>query len=90
MEDPTSNIEEFSLAVSSDPNLTNSVLKLVNTEFFGLTGKIDSISRAVGLLGTGQLFAMVLDAFELGTFGMAENKSYMELNCLYFRQTALI
>jgi HD-like signal output (HDOD) protein len=83
MEESNSNIEEFSQVVSFDPNLTNSVLKIVNSEFFGLTGKIDNISRAVSLLGIGQLFSMVLDAFEMSLIGMPEDHPHLAHNMLH-------
>ena len=90
MADPNSNIEELGLVVSGDPRLTESVLKLVNTEFFGLTGKIDCISRAVSLLGIGQLFTLVLDTFESGALEMAENQAYVECNYTNYRPSALV
>lgn len=60
MEDTNSNIEDFSAVVRCDPNLTSTVLKVVNSAFFGFPGQIDNISRAVNLLGIGQLHDMVL------------------------------
>lgn len=62
MEDPNSDIEDFSGLVSSDPNLAGTVLKVVNSAFFGFPGQIDSIGRAVNLLGIGTLHDMVLGA----------------------------
>lgn len=62
MEDPNSDIEDFSGLVSCDPNLAGTVLKVVNSAFFGFPGQIDSIGRAVNLLGIGTLHDMVLGA----------------------------
>ncbi|MBS3952365.1 MAG: HDOD domain-containing protein [Methylomicrobium sp.] len=60
MDDPKSEIDHFAVVVSSDPNLTATVLRVANSAFFGFPGKIDSINRAVNLLGVGQLHDMVL------------------------------
>lgn len=60
MDDPKSDIDHFARVVSSDPNLTATVLRVANSAFFGFPGKIDSINRAVNLLGVGQLHDMVL------------------------------
>jgi HD-like signal output (HDOD) protein len=60
MEDPTSEIDDFAEVIRIDPSLSVAVLKLVNSAFFGFSGQIDSISRAVNMIGIGQLHNMVL------------------------------
>lgn len=62
MENPNSDIGDFSEVVCCDPNLAGTVLKVVNSAFFGFPGQIDSISRAINLLGIGSLHDMVLGA----------------------------
>ncbi len=62
MANPNSNIEEFCEIVSCDPNLTSTVLKTVNSAFFGFPGQIGSINQAIVMLGLGQLHDMVLAA----------------------------
>jgi HD-like signal output (HDOD) protein len=70
MDEPNSNIEDFSAVVSYDPNLTSKVLSLVNSAFFGFPGQIDSISRAINLLGIGQLHDMVLGTSAMATLDL--------------------
>ena len=60
MADPTSDIDDFANVIRVDPNLSVAVLKLVNSAYFGFSGQIDSISRAVNMIGIGQLHNMVL------------------------------
>jgi len=60
IDDPHSDIEHFVEVVASDPNLTVAVLRVANSAFFGFPGKIDSLSRAVSMLGIGQLHDLVL------------------------------
>jgi HD-like signal output (HDOD) protein len=62
MDDRNSTIGDFSEVVGSDPNLAGTVLKVVNSAYFGFPGQIDSISRAIALLGFGTLHHMVLGA----------------------------
>jgi HD-like signal output (HDOD) protein len=62
MDDRNSTIGDFSEVVGSDTNLAGTVLKVVNSAFFGFPGQIDSIGRAVTLLGIGPLHNMVLGA----------------------------
>lgn len=62
MDVPESTLEQFSEVVSCDPNLAATVLKFVNSPLCGLSGEIDSISRAIHFLGIDQLHDMVLAA----------------------------
>ena len=60
MNDPHSDIYDFAEVISVDPNLSSRVLKVVNSAYFGFPEPVDSISRAVNLIGIGQLHNMVL------------------------------
>ena len=60
MDDQSSSIKNFAEVVSTDPNLTTTVLKVVNSAFFGFAGQIKDIDRAVNMLGIGQLHDLVL------------------------------
>lgn len=60
MDDPASNLEDFTGVVQLDANLTSKLLQVVNSAYFGFTGKINDISRAVNMIGLGQLHMMVL------------------------------
>ncbi len=60
MDDPHSDIYDFAEVISVDPNLSSRVLKVVNSAYFGFPEPVDSISRAVNMIGIGQLHNMVL------------------------------
>lgn len=60
MVDPNSDIYDFAEVISVDPNLSSRVLKVVNSAYFGFPEPVDSIARAVNMLGIGQLHNMVL------------------------------
>jgi len=60
MDDEHSDIYDFAEVISVDPNLSTRVLRVVNSAFFGFPEPIDSISRAVNMIGIGQLHNMVL------------------------------
>ncbi len=56
---------EFSLArvaevISRDPAITARLLRMVNSPYFGFVSKIDTVSRAVSMLGTQQVHDLVL------------------------------
>ncbi len=60
MDDPNSDIYDFAEVISIDPNLSSRVLKVVNSAYFGFPEPVDSIARAVNMIGIGQLHTMVL------------------------------
>ncbi len=60
MDDPQSHLDDFSVVVNTDPSLLAVVLKIVNSAFFGFSGQIDNINRALNLIGIGQLHDLVL------------------------------
>lgn len=76
MENPNSNIDDFSAVVSCDPQLTSAVLKVVNSAFFGLPGHVDSIAKAINLIGIGQLYDMVLDIYAINSPELTDNSAY--------------
>ncbi len=60
MDDSESEIDDFARVVNLDPNLTARLLKAANSAFFGFTGEISSVSRAIKMMGIQQLHFMVL------------------------------
>ncbi len=60
MEDPSSSIADFSRVVELDPALAARVLRMANSAFFGFSGRIDNILRAINIMGVSQLHDLVL------------------------------
>jgi len=60
LEDPRSSFKEFSAIIVNDPALSARLLKIVNSLFYGLENEIDTISDALGVIGTEQLAQLVL------------------------------
>ncbi len=60
IDQPESTMPELSAAISIDPGMTAMVLKLVNSAFYCMPRKVETISRAVGILGTQPLHDLVL------------------------------
>lgn len=60
MDDENCSATDVSDVLSSDQALTGKVLKLVNSSFFGLSGTVSTISRAVVILGMGPLRNLAL------------------------------
>lgn len=58
--DPFSSANDIAMVVSKSPSLVSVLLKIVNSAFYGFPGKIDSISRAVTLIGSKEISALGL------------------------------
>ncbi len=57
---PNSSSYQLAELISKDASLTVRLLRLVNSPFYGFSGKIDSVSRAISLLGTNELSVLTL------------------------------
>lgn len=64
---PDSPLSDIVQLIEQDPAITANLLKILNSAHFGLVGKIDSIQRAVTLLGTDRLAELVL------SYGFSDN-----------------
>ena len=58
--DPRSSALHVANVISKDPNLSARILKIVNSAFYGFPSKIDTISRAVMIVGSKQLSTLAL------------------------------
>ena len=75
-EDPHADMVEFSQLVSQDPALTTRLLKLVNSAYYGFPGRIDTLSRAVNLVGIAELRNLTLAMGAMKVFGGLENERF--------------
>jgi len=58
--DPVASADDIAQIVSKSPSLTAILLKIVNSAFYGFPASIDSISRAVTLIGTREISSLAL------------------------------
>lgn len=59
MADDSTSLEQLALVVIRDPNLTARILKLANSSFYGLPSRVDTVTRAVMLLGMAEIQKIV-------------------------------
>ena len=57
---PDYSIADVALIIGQDPALTARLLRLVNSPYFGLAAKVESVFRAVNMLGTRQVHDLAL------------------------------
>ena len=68
MNSPRSSAAQLAEMVSKDTSLASRLLKLVNSAFYGFPSRIDSITRAVTLIGTNELTTMALGISVVNAF----------------------
>jgi HD-like signal output (HDOD) protein len=79
IDDETSTIDDISAVILLDPTLTATILKLANSAFFNYPGKIDTISKAVLVLGITEVYNLVIAYFTKEAFKkISANKEYLD------------
>lgn len=66
VDDPTSSANDIAAVVSRSPSMAALLLKIANSAAYGFVSKIDTLSRAVALLGTREVgvLAMVISSVQ--------------------------
>jgi HD-like signal output (HDOD) protein len=65
---PYSSTSDIAQVVSADPAMVAKLLRMANSPFYGLLSKVDTIPRAVALVGTGQIIMLALGATLITAF----------------------
>lgn len=79
IEDPDACIDDIGKLISQDPGLTVKILKISNSAMYGFMSEVDTVSRAITLLGTRQIRDLVLATSAFDTFkGISNSLVSME------------
>ena len=65
---PTSSANEIAKVISKDTSLSARLLKIVNSPFYGFPSSIDTLTRAVAVIGTKQLTTLALGINMINVF----------------------
>lgn len=68
IQDPDSAIDDFASVINTDPALATRLLKIVNSPFYGFPSQINTISRAITIIGTRELNHLVLATSVMNAF----------------------
>jgi putative nucleotidyltransferase with HDIG domain len=60
VEDPNSNMADIAKVVSQDPSFTVRLLRVANSSFYGFSSTIDTVPKAVSIIGTRQIRSLAL------------------------------
>jgi len=62
MADPNSDTADLAVMIETDPSIVAMILKLINSAYYGLSGKVSSIKQACSLLGLRKLQEVIITA----------------------------
>ncbi len=82
--DPDSSVSDMAGLIAKDPALTARLLKLVNSSLYYLPRRISSVSEAITLVGSTQLYNLAL-ATSAASIIQTVGGSYIELKTLWER-----
>ncbi len=68
VESPMSTAHEIGEVIASDPNLSARLLKLVNSSFYNYSSRIDTLSRAIAIVGTRELYSLAVSVSAIRSF----------------------
>ncbi len=71
---PSTSVTDIANLVSVDPNLTTRVLRMANSAFYRFRRKIDTVSRAITVIGTTELYQLVLSISAVKSFNNLPNE----------------
>ena len=80
----TADVESIAEVIALDPSLTAQLLKLVNSAFYGLPSKVETISRAVTMIGMQELRSLILSASAVEVFNKVAPEA-VDMNDFWFR-----
>lgn len=75
LDSPTASAADIGEVISHDPALCAQLLKLVNSAFYNFPSKIETISRAITLVGLNELRSLIFAATTTVTFQQLSPKS---------------
>lgn len=79
LDDPDSSAQDMARAIEYDPAMTARLLRIANSAFFGFAASVETVSRAVSLLGNQQIHDLVL-ATSLANVFKGVNPAVMDMD----------
>jgi len=73
IQSPETSAGEIGEVIIRDPSLTARLLRLVNSPFYSLRGEVDTVSRAIAVIGPQELYSLVLTVSAVKSFSNVPN-----------------
>lgn len=74
LQDDSISTNQIADIIIHDPNLTARLLRLVNSSYFGLTSKVDTVSRAITIIGIDELTSLIYAITSVESFSKIPDK----------------
>lgn len=74
LNDPNTSASDIGNVINEDPALTLRLLKIVNSAFYGFPSRIETVSRAITIIGTLELADLIVGSTVVNTFAHLPNK----------------
>ncbi len=81
--DPSSSATDIAKLIAVDPALSVRLLKIVNSSFYSFPSQIDSLRRAINIIGTEDLFNLALASCTPGTFSELKNSDLIDIGSFW-------
>ena len=76
VEDPFVSVAEISELISQDPGLSAQLLKIANSPYYGFPSRIETVSRALMVVGTKEVRDMVLATTIVNSFASYQSSAF--------------
>ncbi|HEU0187123.1 MAG TPA: HDOD domain-containing protein [Gallionellaceae bacterium] len=73
VEKPDSTVAQIAEAIARDPAFTMRLLRVANSSFYGFSSSVDTVSRAISVIGTGQIRNLALSTTIASSFAGLPN-----------------
>lgn len=73
IDSPDSSMADIAKAVSQDPSFTVRLLRVANSSFYGFSSSIDTVDKAVSVIGTGRIRSLALSMSVASSFAGLPN-----------------
>ncbi len=75
VDDPDSSLDDVTKVIMNDTGLTSRILRIANSAYMGLASKVDTIGRAVQVLGLNQVHDLALASAAVGSLATIKPSS---------------
>jgi len=89
MEDPKTSSEDLAQVIQQDQAISSKVLKLVNSPFYGYSGRIHTINQGIVILGFNAVKNLVLSTSVMEAFKSTESGENFRMDQLWVHSAAV-
>ena len=89
LRDPQVSAKQIATLVSTNPLISSSILRTVNSSYFGLTTKVTSVGRAITLLGFNNVHSIVMRDAMRAALPVSKDKELDNTDALWLHSTVV-